>query len=100
MLVKVVKNEHNKLLNIRGGKPTWPIHIWEVILEQLVNNTPPSSITSNIVSVVKKFSPNTKIEQMSRLNTIRKGRTVLGIVVQLLAAEKLEKAKKMERGLH
>ncbi len=95
--VKVIKKEHNKLLNPKGGKPRWPIHIWEVILEQLVNNTPPSSITSNIVSVVKTFSPNTKIEQMPHLNTIRRGRTVLGIVVQLLAAEKLGKSKKWKQ---
>ena len=44
------------------GRQTWPMYIWELILEQLVNGTSPSSISANIVAHVKKFSPSTKIK--------------------------------------
>ena len=44
------------------GRTTWPIYIWELILEQLVNGTPPSSINANNVANVKSFSPLTNIK--------------------------------------
>ena len=44
------------------GRPTWPMYIWELILEQLVNGTPPSSINANNVAHVKNFSPLTNIK--------------------------------------
>ena len=43
----------------RGGSSSWPLYIWDLILEQLVNGTPPSSVSANIHAHVKKFSPTT-----------------------------------------
>ena len=67
--------------------------MWTLILEQLVNNTPPASINSNILSVLKVFSPKTKVIDLPHVNTIRKGRTVLGLVCHMLAAYRLAKSK-------
>ena len=44
----VVQKESNKLISARGGQKTFPFWLNGIILEQLVNNTPPSSINSNI----------------------------------------------------
>ena len=67
--------------------------MWTLILEQLVNNTPPASINSNILSVLKVFSPKTKVIDLPHVNTIRKGRTVLGLVCHMLAIYRLAKSK-------
>ena len=68
------------------GRPTWPMYIWELILEQLVNGTPPSLINTNIVAHVKKFLPSTKIKELPSIWKIRLARTVILVVVQTLAA--------------
>ena len=62
-------------------------------LEQLVNNTPPASINSNILSVLKVFSPKTKVIDLPHVNTIRKGITVFGLVCHMLAIFRLAKSK-------
>ena len=64
-----------------------------MILGQLVNNTPPASINSNILSVLKVFSPKTKVRDLPHVNTIRTGRTLLGLVCHTLAAYRLAKSK-------
>ena len=79
------------------GRPTWPMCIWELILEQLVNGTPPSSINANIVARVKKFLPSTKIKELPSIWTIRLARTVLLVFVQTLAAYRLSLADKWEQ---
>ena len=71
------------------GRPTWPIYIWELILKQLVNGTPPSSINANIVDHVKKFLTSTKIKELPSICTIRQARTVILVVVQTLAAYRI-----------
>ena len=78
--IMVIDKEYNKQINPKGGQKSWPIYIWKIILEQLVNNTPPTSIASNIVSVVKAFSPGTKIENLPSVNAIRRGQTTLGLL--------------------
>ena len=62
-----------------------------MLLEQLVNNTPPSCIQSNLVSVIEVASPRTIIKELPSLSTIRRGRTVLHVVVTTLAAYRLAK---------
>ena len=32
------------------GRPSWPLFMYELIMEQLVNGTPPSAISDNILS--------------------------------------------------
>ena len=39
----------------RGGQLSWPHYIWESIIEQLINGTPPSSVNANIVSLLTAF---------------------------------------------
>ena len=53
------------------GIPTWKIYIWELILEHLVNGTPPSLINNNIVAHVKKFLPLKKIKELTSIWTVR-----------------------------
>lgn len=81
----------------RGGKSTWPLHVWELIIEQLVNGTPPSSVNDNIVAHVKTFSPKTEIKSLPSIWTIRRARTVLLVIVQTLAVHRIAKADKWEQ---
>jgi hypothetical protein len=50
--------------NRKGGASSWPLFVWELILEQLVNGTPPTSVNSNIVSFIQRFSPQTSIKEL------------------------------------
>ena len=85
VLIKVIYKERigNK------GIPTWPMYIWELVLEQLVNGTPPSLINMNIVAHVKNFSPPTKIKELPSIWTIRRARMVLLVVINTLEAYRL-----------
>lgn len=87
--IKVIEKEASK-----RGRSSWPLYIWDLILEQLVNGTPPSSVNANIVSHVKKFSPTTIIKELPSIWTIRRARTVLLVIVQTLSAYRLAKADK------
>ena len=75
----------------------WPFYMWELIIEQLVNGTPPSAVNNNIIALVKCFSPSTKISEMPSIWTIRRSRTVLLIIVQTLAVYRIAKANKWEQ---
>jgi len=77
-----------------GGGLLWPLYIWDLILEQLVSGTPPSSVSANIHAHVLKFSPCTKITELPSIWTIHRARSVLLIVCQTLAAYRLVKAGK------
>ena len=82
---------------VRGGQrgaTSWPHFVWELIMEQLVNGTPPTSVNANILSFVRCFSPMTIIKELPSIWTIRRGRTVLFIVVETLATYRLAKAKR------
>lgn len=76
---------------------SWPLFIWELIIEQIVNGTPPSSVNSNIVSMLQTFSPSTKISELPSIWTIRRARTVLLVIVQTLASYRIAKANKWEQ---
>jgi hypothetical protein len=52
------------------GNPRWPLYAWELIIEQIVNRTPPSCINSNIVTMIKLFSPTTEIRELPSIWTI------------------------------
>ena len=83
-----------KIRDGQRGATSWPHFIWELILEQLVNGTPPSSVNSNIISFLCCFSPTTVIKELPSIWTICRGRTVLLVVVQTLATYRLAKAKR------
>ena len=42
-----------KVRHGQRGATSWPLYVWELILEQLVNGTPPSSVSANIVMFLK-----------------------------------------------
>ena len=88
--IKVIGKE--RIVN--KGRPTCPMCIWELILEQLVKGTPPSLINSNIVAHVKKFLTSTKIKELPNIWKIRRARTVIMVVVQTLSAYRLSLADK------
>ena len=44
------------------GARSWPLFIWEIILEQLVNGTSFSDVNANMVSIIGHFSPQTVIK--------------------------------------
>jgi hypothetical protein len=83
-----------KIRHGQRGATSWPLYVWELILEQLVNGTPPSSVSANIVMFIQRFSPRTKIKEQPSIWTVKRGRTVLLIVVETLAAYRIAKAKR------
>jgi hypothetical protein len=83
-----------KVRHGQRGATSWPFYVWELILEQLVNGTPPSSVSANIVIFIQRFSPRVKIKETPSIWTVRRGRTVLLVVVETLAAYRLARAKR------
>ena len=71
--------------------------MWELIIKQLINVMPPSSINANIVSMLSAFSPWTKIKELHSIRTIRRARTVLLVIVQVLASNCIAKVDKWEK---
>ena len=83
-----------KVRSGRRGATSWPLYVWELILEQLVNGTPPTSVNANIVMFLQHFSPRIVIKELPSIWTIRRGRSVLFVVVETLAAYRIAKAKR------
>ena len=75
-----------------GGTVTWPLWMVQLILESLVNGTPPSSVPANIISHVAIMNPEIKVKEVPSINFVRKCRTILRIVGETLAAYRLGKA--------
>ena len=83
-----------KLCHCFGGESSWILVIWELIIDQLVKGTPPTSVNDNIKDFVRKLSPTTKIRELPSIWKIRQTRLFLLVIVQTLAAYSLSKAKK------
>ena len=83
--------EHNR------GQPTWPLYMYKLIIEQLVNGTPPSSINGNIILLVNTFAPRTVVSELQSICTIQRTRIILLIVVQSLAAYRLARCEKCQQ---
>ena len=79
------------------GTSMWPLYIYELVKEYIVNGAPPSSINGNIIAHIRTFSPSTIIEDFPSIWTIWRTRTVLLIIVQTLAAYWLGKCPKWEQ---
>ena len=71
--------------------------IWELIIDQLANGTPPTSVNDNIKAFFRKFSPTTKIRELPSVWKIRLARSVILVVVQTLDSYNIAKAKKWEQ---
>jgi hypothetical protein len=81
---------------VRGGQrgaTSLPLLVWELIMEQLVNGTPPTSVNANILSFVRCFSPMTIIKKQPSIWAIRHRQTVHLVVVETLVTYWLAKAK-------
>ena len=89
--------EFGKVHEGNRGQATWLLYVWELIIEQLVNGTPPSSVNPNIVTFIKKLSPSIVIRELPSIWTIRRARTVLLAIVQTLATYRIAKAGKWEQ---
>ena len=76
-----------------GGSHTWPLWILQLVLEMLVNGTPPSAVTSNIASQIAIMNPHMKVLELPSLSYVRKCRTILRIIGETLASYRLAKAK-------
>lgn len=72
----------------------WPLYVWELIIMEIVNGTPPAAIGNNIVANIRTFSPKTEIKELPSKWTICHARTVLYVIMQTLAAYRLGKSKK------
>lgn len=76
----------------KTAKPTYCIPVWTAVLEALTNYTPPTAIRKNLVTFAKLFSPTTDFKQLPQVDWIRKCRTVLAVITQVLAAKALAEA--------
>ena len=63
-------------------------------MEQLIHATTPSSVNANIVAMLKTFSPSIEIKELPSIWTICRARTVLLVIVQVLATYRIGKANK------
>ena len=81
----------------RGGQLSWPHYTWELIIKQLINGTPPSSINANIVSLLTAVSHSTKIKELPSIWTIRRAWKVLLVIAQVLPSYCIAKVDKWEQ---
>ena len=86
-----------KICKVKGGTSSWPSYVWEIIIEQLINGTTPSSVNANIMVMIRTFSPSTVIQKLPSIWTIPRARTVLLVIVQTLASYRIAKADKWEQ---
>ena len=70
----------------------WSLRIVQLILEELVAGVPPASMAAAITAFVKNIAPNIIIKKLPSVWFVRRCRTVLLIVCQILAAHRLSKA--------
>jgi hypothetical protein len=80
-----------------GGAFTWPLWMVQLVLEQLVNGTPPTSISPNIASHIKLTMPGVDVDCLPSLSFVRKCRTVLRVIGETLTAYRLAKAEGWEQ---
>ena len=71
--------------------------MWEEIIQQIVNGSPPSAVNSNLIAHVETFSPLTEIRELPSIWTVFCAQTVLLVIVKTLAVYSMAKAKKWEQ---
>ena len=94
---------HKKIGKIRegrGGQSTWPLHVWELVMKQLVLGVPPSAVYQSIGSTLRQYAPGVKLVHPISIDAIRRARTVLLVIVQTLASYRLSKANKWGQIFH
>ena len=83
----------------RGGGSKWPLKVVQLVIEQLVNGTPPTSIRFNIASFLALSTTSDKIKQLPSLSFIRECRLAIQIIGETLTAYRLASAPKWEQYL-
>lgn len=78
----------------RGRQP-WPLWIVQLILEQLVNGTPPAVMPANILSHAKHFG--VEVEKLPSVKHCQDMRIVLRILTETLAAYRLGKSEQWQQ---
>ena len=73
----------------RGNE--WPLWMLQLVLEMLVNGTPPYAVSSNIASQVALTTPGVIIHSLPGDSYIRRCRTILRIIGETLTAYRLGK---------
>ena len=77
--------------------PAWPLFMYELIMEQLVNGTPPFAISNNILSTLCTLFLSTVVKELPSIWTVCRTRTILLIVVEALATYQLGKSKRWKQ---
>ena len=80
----------------RGSGTRWPLCIVKLILEQLVNSTPPTFICHNIVSRLALTIPFVELKKLPGIRIVRNCRTDLRIISETLTPYQLSKSDKWE----
>ena len=80
-----------------GGGSKWPLPVVQLVIEQLVNGTPPTSIRCNIASFVALSMTSDKVKQLPSLSFIRECRVAIQIIGETLTAYRLANAPKWEQ---
>ena len=83
----------------KGGYYTWPIWMVQVILEQLVNGTPPAATSLKIASRSALFMTGVKfiVQELPIIKFIWSCRTILRIIGKNLAAYCIRKVDKWDK---
>ena len=81
----------------RGCGSKWPILVVQLVIEKLINSTPPSSIKCNIAFFVALTKPSHKIKVLPGLNCIRECRATIQIIGETLTVYRLTNAENWEQ---
>ena len=94
---KIFQFKKERKIGQRGGSSKWPIPVVQIVIEQSVNGSPPTSIRCNIVSFAALAIPNSNITELPGLSFIRECRVAINIIGETLTAYRLAKATKWEQ---
>ena len=84
-----------KVARQKGGGVEWSDTVTHLVMELLAHRTPPSCITSNILTVAKVLLPNYEcVKELPSVGFVRGCRGTLSYLTKLLASDELARAPK------
>ena len=69
----------------------------QLMIEMLINGTPPSAMPANLVSAFKMISPTCEIKDVPSVTHVRKLQDVIRVIADTLAVHRLAKKDKWEQ---
>ena len=90
-------NDFKKISGGTAGARVWPLWITQLIIEMLINGTPPSAIPPNIAAQAELSMPGKTIDELPSEKYCKDMRAVLQVVVETLVAYRLAKANVWEQ---